>query len=479
MSKSLTTLSTNISKRSRQDVIRQQTFRKKSDIPYVKNLFNSYQISLINDKTPLIVYEKSRRIGATFALSFAAFRDASLGVCNTTYSTYNLFASRPFMKNVANWCKAFNIVSKEVFKTEIINENQINTFTIKFSNGFEINAVPSDQKQMRGIEGRIIRDEAAHTENLLEDVQAALAITIRGGQVIVLSTHYGVNNDFNKLCRDVEYGEIPGSLHTTTFKSAIDQGMFRSMCAIKGEIWTPEKEYEWEQSVRQLYKHSMAEELDVIPSSFSRGTIFHHDDFEFVEVDEFTAQNSLTVMYFDLASTDESIAKKTSYYTAWVKILVVDNLLIILDADATRKGAAEADQWMENAIKMSSAQTISLIEQEPGSSGKKYCEYFKERVQAKVSRQIESYQPTKSKMLRALPLVPMIRSRESEEFRIVISETLRDRPLVDKDEAKVLDPTFLGLLTKFDGSNQPLVNDFTDCVTGAIDYIMSNVLRGY
>jgi hypothetical protein len=482
--KSISKLNNTLSTRSRrpQDKSRAIAVTKSNKVGYVKNLFNQFQLDWINDDTPLCVYEKSRRIGASFAESYRAFRDASRGVCDTTYTSYNLFTCKKFIDNCGKWSKAFNNACKQAFKIELIDENLILTFSITFPNGRTIIATPADPKNLRDKEGVIVIDEAAFRRDLAELLKSALAIIMRGGKVRVLSTHYGKDNDFNKLCRDVESGEIPGSLHRTTFKQAIAQGMYKSMLAIRGEEWTLEKEFEWEKQIRQIYKNSAEEELDTIPSSFKNGQIFRESDFEYIDIDPFTLSSALTVCYFDLAATSEEKAQsknKKAYYSAFVKVAIVENMLIVIDAEAIRLDPAAGDSWMENVIKTSSQQTIPVIEEEPGSTGMKFYEYFKDRISRSCGKEVETYKPTRSKILRALPTIPMIRERNDSEFRILIASHMKDKDTVDKEKARLNDAGFVTLLCQFDGSDQPLINDLTDCFSGAIDHIQQRILKGF
>lgn len=59
----------------------------------------------------------------------------------------------------------------------------------------------------------------------------------------------------------------PGSLHSVTLRQALDEGLYRRICEVTGEAWSPEGEAAWEAGIRAEYGHRAAEELDCVPSA--------------------------------------------------------------------------------------------------------------------------------------------------------------------------------------------------------------------
>ena len=114
---------------------------------------------------------------------------------------------------------------------------------------------------------RAVVDEAAFVDDLGQVLKAARAFRIWGGQIRVLSSHNGENSEFNLLCQAVREGTIPGSIHRVTFRDALAQGLYKRICRITGETWSPEAEEAWEAEVRAEYGEDAAEELDCIPAS--------------------------------------------------------------------------------------------------------------------------------------------------------------------------------------------------------------------
>ncbi|MBD1220586.1 hypothetical protein IDM30_15410 [Acinetobacter seifertii] len=83
----------------------------------------------------------------------------------------------------------------------------------------------SRPSNLRGRQGRVILDEAAFHESLDELLKAALALLIWGGCVRVISTHDGEDNPFNELINEIRAGKRKGTVHRTTFRDAVAQGL--------------------------------------------------------------------------------------------------------------------------------------------------------------------------------------------------------------------------------------------------------------
>ncbi len=224
------------------------------------------------------VVEKSRRTGYTWAvgadavLTSAAARSA--GGMDTLYIGYNLDMAREFIDTCGMWAKAFNQVASEVeefvFKEKTDDgDRDIQAFRITFASGYEICALSSRPRSLRGRQGYVIIDEAAFHDDLPELLKAALALLIWGGKVLVISTHDGDTNPFNTLVEDVKKGRKPYALITLDFDQALRDGLYQRICLVTGKDWSPEAEAEWREGIIAFYGDAADEELFVIPSSGS------------------------------------------------------------------------------------------------------------------------------------------------------------------------------------------------------------------
>lgn len=234
--------------------------------------------------TALLVVEKSRRIGLTWGLAaFAVLRAAaqpSAGGMNAWYMGYDQEMAREFIDACAMWARAFGIaagaIDVEMFEGD--EKNAIGAFRIRFASGFKIVALPSVPRALRGKQGLVIIDEAAFHKNLGEVLKAALALLMWGGQVVVVSTHDGVDNPFNQLCDEVRAGRRKGVVHTITFAAAIADGLYDRialMARLKGRQIVPLAE--WEADIRATYGDAAAEELDCVPAAGS-GSLIKPED---------------------------------------------------------------------------------------------------------------------------------------------------------------------------------------------------------
>ena len=211
-----------------------------------------YQKRWIADTSVLKVAEKSRRTGLTWAeacdatLTGAMSRDA--GGRNTFYVGSSKDMAREFIDACAMWAKAFNYAVSEVTEEALIIENErtdILTFVVYFSSGFKIQALSSNPKNLRGMQGNVVIDEAAFHECLPELLKAAMALTMWGAKVRIISTHNGTENNFNELIQEIRKGVRKGSVHTITLDSACKDGLYRRICQVNHARWSQAKEEEW------------------------------------------------------------------------------------------------------------------------------------------------------------------------------------------------------------------------------------------
>jgi len=221
----------------------------------------------------LIVIEKSRRIGLTWGIAAFAVLTAGEGGDDVSYISFSQEMTREFIDDCAMWAKAYNFAGMEVGEflfddtDEHGNTRGIRAFRITFASGFEITALSSAPRSLRGRKGVVIIDEAAFVDNLAELLKAALALLMWGGRVIVISTHNGIDNPFNQLLDEIHSGRRKGSTVKITLKDAIADGLYERICLVTGREATEDGKRRWEADVRAAYGDAAAEELDCIPAT--------------------------------------------------------------------------------------------------------------------------------------------------------------------------------------------------------------------
>jgi phage FluMu gp28-like protein len=252
----------------------QRQVEKALDGRQVEDVLLSYQQNLFSSASTeaLLVYEKSRRIGITWAVaSFAVLNAAKAktsGGQDVLYLGYALDMTREFIDVCAAFARAIEPAAATVqeFLFDDGSEKGIGAFRIKFASDFEIVALTSKPRSLRGRQGIVIIDEAAFHDDLDEVLKAALALLIWGGSVVVISSHNGTENPFNKLIEDIRAKRRKGKVIRTTFKDALAAGLYKRVCYVTGKKWSPEAEKDWADDIYGYYAAGAAEELDVIPS---------------------------------------------------------------------------------------------------------------------------------------------------------------------------------------------------------------------
>ena len=245
-----------------------------------------YQIRWVSDRTRVKVCEKSRRVG----LSWSEASDDVLWASqkgtgekrNAWYIGYNKDMALEYINDCANWARAYNLTAAAMEETEetfvdtviedgheVVKEQKILAFRITLESGWRITALSSRPSNLRGKQGRIIIDEAAFHEDLPGLIKAAMAMLIWGGDVRIISTHNGDDNEFNSLVQDIRAGRKPYGLHRIDFDDALEEGLCKRIYEVLGREWSPEEEIQWRQEVIDSYGDDADEELFCIPSQGS------------------------------------------------------------------------------------------------------------------------------------------------------------------------------------------------------------------
>ena len=246
---------------------------KAKGLPSVLLPYQARAVGLLDGGSQLCYIEKSRRIGLTWGLAayavLRAGRQKAAGGMDVMYISYSREMTREFVDACAMWARAFDSAAGAVEETlfdQDDGDKAINAFRIRFASGFEIMALSSAPRGLRGKQGVVIIDEAAFVDNLKELLKAALAFLMWGGQVVVCSTHDGVDNDFNTAIQEVLAGRAKGDHLRIDFDQALEQGLYQRIALVTGKGWTPEGEASWRQGIIDFYGEGADEELFCIPS---------------------------------------------------------------------------------------------------------------------------------------------------------------------------------------------------------------------
>lgn len=250
-------------------------------IPFDKNeVLLGYQKRWIADDSPLKIAEKSRRTGLTWAEAaddvLIAGRAKSDGGSDVFYIGSNKEMAREFIDACSMWAGVFNQAAGEISEEVLEDEDKdILTYVIYFTSGFKIKALSSNPKNLRGMQGVVCIDEAAFHEKLAEVLKAALALTMWGAKVRLISTHNGVDNLFNQLIQDSRAGRKSYSIHTITLDDACAEGLYQRICQVSKQEWSQEKEAAWKAGLLRetATEDDALEEYYCVPKKSSGGYI--------------------------------------------------------------------------------------------------------------------------------------------------------------------------------------------------------------
>jgi phage FluMu gp28-like protein len=251
-------------------------------LPKVLLPYQARTVSLLESTACRVLFvEKSRRVGLTWGLAaFAvlrAGREKSAGGMDAMYISYSQEMTREFIDACAMWARAFStaamaadeLLFEDANPADPSDTKHIQAFRIRFASGFEILALSSAPRGLRGKQGVVIIDEAAFVDSLAELLKAALAFLMWGGQVVVCSTHNGADNPFNQTVQDILAGRAPHKHIRIDFDDALRDGLYQRICLVTGKDWSPEVEARWRQEIIDFYGDGADEELFCIPSMSS------------------------------------------------------------------------------------------------------------------------------------------------------------------------------------------------------------------
>lgn len=217
----------------------------------------------------LFVWEKSRRIGASygFAADAPLVAAPAIRAMDVMYIGTSLDMAREFLAYVGDFTKSFDLAAgANEFRYDDGSEKGVTALRVTLPSGYSVVALSSRPRSIRGRQGLIIIDEAAFQDSLEELLKAAIAMLMWGGRVVVISTHNGEDGEFNDLIKEIRSGKRMGVVYRTTLADALADGLFRRICLRNGKPWSAEAERQWEADLRKTYGSAADEELDVIPA---------------------------------------------------------------------------------------------------------------------------------------------------------------------------------------------------------------------
>ncbi|MHB9878983.1 terminase large subunit domain-containing protein [Pacificimonas sp. ICDLI1SI03] len=235
------------------------------------SLFLPYQQRAISAARThdMLVVEKSRQIGITYTFAAEAALSAMMSKSDGGRNFHYAPPTERLAKQFLTEAKAFAELNYALALAEPDFESET-VLKLGFPSGNAIYGHTGAARSLRGSKGNVLIDEAAHLDDLDEVLTAADACTMWGGSLRVVSTHKGAENPFVRLIEEVRAGKRGNALvQRVTLSDAISEGLFRRICLVKREEWTPEKERQWEAGLRAKAGPAAPEEYDCTPQAGS------------------------------------------------------------------------------------------------------------------------------------------------------------------------------------------------------------------
>lgn len=330
-----------------------------------KTVLLPYQKSWLLDKSLVKVWEKSRRIGASYVEALncvlVSMLSKSAGGMNCYYLSYSKEMTQQFINDCAFWAHILGIACSDMEEVVVKDEDKdIMVYRIRFDSGFEIWGLPSVPRSLRSKQGHVVIDEAAFVDDLGELLKAAMALLMWGGSVSILSTHNGDDNPFNVLIQQVHSGDKDYSLHHTTIKDALADGLYKRICEVKDKVWSEEKEERWLAQLEKDYGDAADEELYCVPTRsgerYFPAALVSSIAVKDKPVFRFSADDSFTF---------EKVDRREKQCRKWFKevkpILLATDLPVCLGEDFARSGDLTVLHF-DNELSDGSTDTLCVVE---------------------------------------------------------------------------------------------------------------------
>lgn len=218
--------------------------------PDPRDYFLPYQVRWLHDGARRKLWEKSRRIGATYAQSYEDVRDCitkpGLAVW---FSSADESAAREYILYCEQWARLYKETGELLsLGEEILDEkNGIKALVLRLKNGSRLHGLSSNPKAFRSKGGKTVLDEFDWHEDQQAMYAAAKPCVTWGYDLRILSTYRSATGLYAQFVRDAKKARVEGrpptfSLHSASIFDAVAQGL---LDRITGRPTTPEERAAW------------------------------------------------------------------------------------------------------------------------------------------------------------------------------------------------------------------------------------------
>src|SRR5581483_10610145 len=165
----------------------------------LSHMFMPYQVERIRDISRYVLDEKARRIGLTYCYAYKYARKRASLPGKTWYTANDSSTVLEFIDYIAYFARFLNSCFEVFDETIVVDETEILTKVVRFRNAGQVHGLSSNPTALHGKGGDVILDEFAYHKQAQTMWEAAQATAAWGDDIVVLSTHTGVDSQFNHL----------------------------------------------------------------------------------------------------------------------------------------------------------------------------------------------------------------------------------------------------------------------------------------
>ena len=252
-----------------------------------EKVFMPYQINVIRDEHIAQLVEKGRQEGLSWALAYKSYKwTGREGRYPTFFATKTRILAKQFIQDCSAWAKLDRLIKStidatyedeiKVFNSATEEEETVNTYNIRFPNKMEVTALSSNADAMRGWRGYKIADEFAIHKQQPEMLDAILPSRMWRFPFAFVSTHKGINSEFNKLIKKFRKGDLGAdwNLISIPIQRAVADGLLEK---IYKRPFTESERQEWLSNLeREEGQRRWKQEYCCIPED-EAGAFFSYD----------------------------------------------------------------------------------------------------------------------------------------------------------------------------------------------------------
>lgn len=211
--------------------------------PETDPYFLPYQRRWLADRSRVKIWEKSRRIGATYVQAYEDVEDCVTGAVPAVWFTSaDDSAAREYIQYCQKWAGLFKVAA-DYLEVPLFDEKDAKVYSVSFKhNGTRINALSSNPKGFRSKGGKAVLDEFAFHDDPDAMWKAARPCITWGFPLRILSTYNGRAGRYYRFVEEVKKGKLKWSLHSTPIQLAVAEGVAdriagRTLTDAEREAW--------------------------------------------------------------------------------------------------------------------------------------------------------------------------------------------------------------------------------------------------